>query len=115
MRGFTQQITLSPQDHRLPSHPITISVPVSTTRVVNFYNEFLAIASSVLVINRDATNPITVIINNDRANSFTIPANGSLSLEQQWVEQIEVVSAALGVVVILGQLVNAKTLGISVI
>jgi len=113
MRGFTQQIPVSPLDQRLASHPIVVSVPVSTTRIINFFNEFLGMASSIQVLNRDGTNAITIILNNDRINSFTIPASASITFDSQWMEQIEIVSGAAGVTVVMAQLVNAKDIGLS--
>ena len=115
MRGFTQLLRISPRDQRLPSAPVTVSVPVATTRIVNFFNEFLGMASSVQVLNRDGTNAITIIINNERINAFTIPAGASIAFSDQWIEQIEVVTGALGVTVIFAQITPGKDIGLSVI
>ena len=115
MRGFTQQLRISPRDQRLPSAPVIISVPVATTRIVNFFNEFLGMASSLQILNRDGTNAITIHINNDRINAFTIPASASITFSDQWIEQVEVLSGALGVTVIFAQIVPAKDIGLSVI
>ena len=113
MRGFTQQLRISPRDHRLPSAPIVISVPVATTRIINFFNEFLGMASSVQFLNRDGTNAITIIINNDRNNAFTIPASASIAFSDMWIEQVEVVSGALGVTVVFAQITQGKFIGLS--
>jgi len=115
LRGFTQQLRISPRDTRLPSHPITVSVPVATTRIVNFFNEFLGMASSIQILNRDGTNAVTIIINNDRINAFTIPASASIAFSDQWIEQVEVVSGALGVTIIFAQITLGKDIGLSVI
>lgn len=115
MRGFSQQLRISPRDSRLPSSPVTINVPVATTRVVNFFNEFLGMASSLQILNRDGTNTVTIIINNDRINTFTIPASASISFSDQWIEQVEVVSGALGVTVLFIQIVPGRDIGLSVI
>lgn len=115
MRGFTQQLKISPRDQSLPSHPITVNIPISTTRIVNFFNEFLGMASSLQVLNRDGTNPITIIINDDRINSFTIPASASISFSDQWIEQIEIVTGAAGVTVLFIQITLGKDIGLSVI
>ena len=115
MRGFTQQLRISPRDQRLPSSPITVIVAAGATRIINFFNEFLGMASSVFILNRDAVNTIQIIINNDRANAFTLPANASYTISDQWVEQIEIVAGAAAVTVVNAQMVLGKDIGLSVI
>lgn len=113
MRGFTQQLRISPRDPRLPSAPVVISVPAGVTRIVNFFNEFLGMASSIQILNRDGTNTVLIHINNDRINAFTIPSGASISFSDQWIEQVEVAAGALGVTVIFAQIVPGKDIGLS--
>jgi len=113
MRGFTQLLRISPRDERLASSPITVIVAAGATRIINFFNEFLGMASSVIFINRDAANAMTIILNNDRSNAFTIPANGSFTLSEQWVEQVEITAGAAGVVIVNAQMVLGKDIGLS--
>jgi len=115
MRGFTQQLKISPTDSRLPSYPITVIVAAGATRIINFFNEFIGMARSVFILNRDAANTVTLIINNDRANSFTIPANASYTISDQWVEQIEIIAGAAAVTVVNAQMVLGKNIGLSAI
>lgn len=112
MQGFLFSIRKSPRDTSLTSRPITVSVAVGTTRIVNFYGEFRGIASGLQVINRDGANAITIIVNNDRINAFTIPASGSVGMSDQWIEQIEITSGAAGVAILQAQLTPGNELGI---
>ncbi len=103
MQGLVLSVKKGPRDEKLTSRPITISVPAGTNRIVNFPAEFMALASGIQIINRDGANPITITINNDVINSFTIPASGSVGLSDQWIEQIQVIAGAAGVTVIQSQ------------
>ncbi len=112
MQGFLFTIKKSPRDTSLTSRPITISIGAGVTRIVNFYGEFRGIASGLQVINRDGANAITIIINNDRINAFTVPASGSFGMSDQWIEQIEIVAGAAGVTILNAQLTPGKELGV---
>ncbi len=113
MRGLTQQLKISPRDQRLPSYPITVIVAAAANRIINFFNEFLGMATAVFILNRDGANAVTIVINNDQSTSFTIPANASYTINDQWVEQIEVTAGAAAVTVINAQMVLAKDIGLS--
>lgn len=115
MRGFTQQLRISPRDQRLPSSPVTVIVAAGATRIINFFNEFLGMASSIFILNRDGVNAITIILNNDRINAFTIPAGASYTASDQWIEQIEIVAGAVAVTSVNAQIVLGKDIGLSVI
>lgn len=114
MQGFLFSIKKSPRDTSLTSRPITVSIGAGVTRIVNFYGEFRGIASGLQVINRDGVNQITIIVNNDRINSFKIPASSSLGLSDQWIEQIEIVAGAAGVAVLQAQITPAQEIGIGI-
>lgn len=113
MQGFLFLIKKSPRDTTITSRPITVIVGAGATRIVNFFGEFHGIASGLQVINRDGANAITIILNNDRTNAFTIPASGSLGMSDQWIEQIEIVAGAAGVSVLQAQLTPGNELGIT--
>ncbi len=112
MQGFLFYIKKSPRDTGLTSRPIMVSIGAGVTRIVNFYGEFRGIASGLQVINRDGANTITIIVNNDRVNAFTIPASGSFGMSDQWIEQIEIAAGAAGVAILNAQLTPGNELGI---
>ncbi len=103
MQGLVLSVKKGPRDEKLTSRPITISIPAGTNRIVNYPAEFRALASGVQIINRDGANTITITINNDVINSFTIPASASVGLSDQWIEQIQIVAGAAGVSVLQAQ------------
>lgn len=112
MQGLVLSVKKSPRSESLNSYPVTVVVPIASTRIVNYPSEFNSLASGIQIINRDGANTITITVNNDVINSFTIPASASIGLSDQWVEQIQVTSGAAGVVVIQAQVTNVKELGI---
>lgn len=115
MRGYLNSDLPSPRDLRLTSYQITEVVPAGGTTVIEFINKYLGLARSVLIMNRDPTNPCTVIINNDRINSFQIQPSSAIPINDMWLEQIEVAAGALGTVNLLAEIVPANKIGISVI
>ena len=85
---------------------------MATTRIINYPTEFQGLAQGVTILNRDAANVITIIINDDRRNSFTIPGGASISFNDQWIEQVEVVAGAAGVTVVQAGVTPRGELGI---
>lgn len=115
MRGYISGGDLpSPRDtSKFPSHQVTEVVAAGATAVIEFINRFAGLARSVLIMNRDAANVATVIINNDRTNSFAIPAGLAIPINDMWLEQIEVTAGAAGAVNLLIEIVPANRIGIS--
>lgn len=112
MQGLVLSVKKSPRATDLNSYPITVVVPAGATRVINYPSEFVGLASGIQIINRDGANTITITVNNDVINAFTIPASAGISLNDQWVEQIAIVAGAAGTTVVQAQITPSKELGI---
>ena len=113
MRGFILRDLKPPKD--VPSRMIPITIAAGATRIIDIYNEFVCLGKSVLIMNRDAVNVNTVIVNNDRINPFNVTAGLSIPINDMWIEQIEVTAGAAGATTLLIEITDAKLLGISVL
>lgn len=111
MFGLILGLKVGPRDTKLSSYTIPITIPLGTTRVINFFSEFRGIARSVEVINRDAANTCLVILNNDQINTFTIAASNQQGFNDQWIEQIAITAGAAGAVNLFIELVPRADLG----
>lgn len=113
MQGLLLGNLPSPRSTEINSWTIPLTVAAGTTRIVNFYGEFRALARSIAFVNRDAANTCLVILNNDRINTFTIAPNSTFNFNDQWCEQVEIVAGAAGAVNLFLEVVPAKELGFS--
>lgn len=113
MRGYLFQITKSPRSVDITSKPGTIVIAAGTTRTIEFANEVWGICSGYQIINRDGANTITITINNDTVNSFTIPASAAFGANDQWIEQITVTTGAAGPSVLTFQFTPLNELGLA--
>ena len=111
MFGLILGLKVGPRDEKLSSYPIQIAIPIGTTRVINFFNEFRGLARSVMVINRDAANTALVILNNDQINTFTVAPASQQGFNDQWCEQIVITAGAAGLCNVFIELVPRKDLG----
>jgi len=86
MVGIARTIRVPPNAN-LPSN--LFSQDWTTGQLIIDPNQrFGGLISSLLVQNRDATNPITVRINHGRP--FTIAANISIPFNEVWIDQIDI-------------------------
>lgn len=113
MQGYVLSLPIGPRSEKVRSYTIPLTVGIGLTRIVNFMAEFRGIARSVAFFNRDAVNVATIILNNDRINTFTLASGGSFFLDDQWCEQVEIVAGPAGVVNVFAEIVPATELGIS--
>jgi hypothetical protein len=113
MRGYLFQITKSPRAVDITSKPGTIIIPAGTSRTIEFANEVWGICSGFQVINRDGANTITITINNDTVNAFTIPASAAFGANDQWIEQLTIAAGAAGVSVLNFQYTPLNELGLA--
>ena len=104
--GAILSIRKSARDLSLISGPIIQTIAIGATTRINYLMQFLGMARSVNFRNNDAANAATLIINNDRTNTINLPASGTFTINDQWVEQVEVVAGAAGTVVVTGEVVN---------
>lgn len=110
MSGIVLAVKTGPRDQSLVSFPKNSQAPAGVRSIFNFWQLNLALARSVQVINQDAANAATVIINNDQSNPVNLPPSSSIGLSDQWVEQIEVTAGAAGRCDVLAELVPREEL-----
>lgn len=103
--GAILGVKKSPRDLSIISYPISVTVALGTTQRVNWLQQFSGMARSVNFRNNDGANAATLIINNDRINTVNLPASGTFTLNDQWIEQVEVTAGAAGSVLVTGEVV----------
>jgi len=104
--GF--QIKKSAKTLTNQAYSIPITVPLGTTRVINFPTEFNGVCSSIAIQNQDAGNAAIAIINNDRINSFSVLNGSPVSLGEQWIVQVEVTAGAAAAVLLVCEIVPSS-------
>lgn len=112
MQGLILTLSKGPRDDNVRSYTVAITVGIGATRIINFKAEFRGLARSVSFFNRDGVNNATVILNNDRINTFTVASNGTFTLNDQWCEQIEIIAGAAGLVNTFSEIVPESDLGL---
>jgi len=112
LQGLILRPLPSPRAAQITVYPIVVSVAAATTRIIHYPTEFQGLAQGVLILNRDAANTITIIINDDRRNSFTISGGASIAFNDLWIEQIEVTAGAAGVTIIQAGVTPRRELNI---
>ena len=105
MSGIVLAVKTGPRDQTLVSYPKSRQAPAGAVTTISFWQENLALARSVQVINQDSANAATLIINNDVMNPVNIPASSSVGISDQWVEQVQVTAGAAGRCDVLAELV----------
>lgn len=80
-------------------------VAAGATDIINFLQQFQGMARGISLLNRDGANAATYILNNDRASAINVPANSLISINDQWIEQIEITAGAAGAVQVTAEIV----------
>lgn len=106
LNGFT--VARPPKDLKLFSYPVIVLVAAGAARTISTPEEFNGFAISVQLINQDGTNNALARINGVTTPQFNVPASGSVSFTDMWINQVQVVAGALGAVVVMFQMVVAE-------
>ena len=101
IQGF--EVLTKPKDTSAESSPVFIQVPAGTTRTIVFPTEFNAIAISVAIINRDAANAGSFMVNNSTMTPVNLPASSRENFNDQSVVSVRITAGAAGVVDVFAQ------------
>jgi len=112
LQGLILTLKVGPRSEQVRSYTTVITVPLGTTQIINFKAQFRGLARSVSFFNRDGANTATIILNNDRINSFTLAAASTFNANDQWMEQIEITAGAAGAVNAFIEIVPEEDLGL---
>lgn len=108
--GLIFEITKAPRDLSIFSYPISVLIAAGLTQVVSFPQSFLGMARSVNFRNNDGANAVTLAINGDLINTINLPASGTFSLNDMWIEEVRVVAGAAGSTVVNAEIVPLEEL-----
>lgn len=109
--GITLRTPIGPKDTRIPTFfPISETKNSSSSKIINFLMSYQGLGQSILIDNQDSANPVTVRING-QVNTFVIPASNFRSIDNQWIEQIELTGASTNTIV-TAQVVPREQVGV---
>jgi hypothetical protein len=108
--GAILSIRKSPRDLSILSFPIVRTAALGVTTRINYLQEVLGMARSVNFRNNDGANAATLVINNDTINSIPLPASGTFTLNDMWIEQVQVLAGAAGTVTVSAEVVPREAL-----
>jgi len=91
--GLTYLPKISAKSTNLLLTTVNDTKDSGATKIINFQAEYLGLAASVLIDNQDATNPVTIKINNN-FNTITLSSSSFRAFNDAWIEQIELSGAS---------------------
>ena len=89
---------------------VQIVVPLGTTRVVSFPDEFLGIAESILISNLDASNVATYQIGGQSMPTLILSSGAFRAISETKIKIISITAGAAGAVQLEAQIQSFKEL-----
>ena len=76
--------------------------------MISYPQSFMGVARSVNFRNNDGANSATLAINGDLINTINLPASGTFTANDMWIEEVRIVAGAAGSVAVTAEIVPVE-------
>lgn len=93
IQGFL--VNQLPKDPTAQSFPAVDNIPVNTTRMIHYPDQYKGVAISVAIFNLDGTNPCTFRINGTSTPATSLSSGGQFNINDQNIVSVQITTAAI--------------------
>ena len=101
IQGFL--VNQLPKDPTAQSFPAVDNIPVNTTRMIHYPDQYKGVAISVAIFNQDGTNPCTFRLNGTSNPAVSLSSGGQFNVNDQNIVSVQIVAGAAGTTDLLAQ------------
>jgi hypothetical protein len=93
IQGFL--VNQLPKDPTAQSFPVVDNIPVNTTRMIHYPDQYKGVAISVAIFNQDGTNPCTFRLNGTSGPAVSLSSGGQFNINDQNIVSVQITTAAI--------------------
>jgi len=93
IQGFA--VNQLPKDPTAQSFPVVDNIPVGSTRMIHYPNQYKGVAISVAIFNQDGTNACSFRLNGSSGIAVNLSSGGQFNVNDQNIISVQVTTAAV--------------------
>ena len=91
IQGFL--VNQLPKDPTAQSFPAVDNIPVNTTRMIHYPDQYKGVAISISIFNQDGTNPCTFRLNGTSGPAVSLSSGGQFNVNDQNIVSVQITTA----------------------